>query len=397
MEYFWKKKDWLAYGLAVLVFTLHLSSVYQYTQITGDESFLYPYKVFKMCISRVAVPFFFILSSSIFFRDFKNGGGCPRTQFEKNSSSKIAGKTINSENNHVDVMNKDAEICLNSDTLLPGNSVGGVFGQPGGGYIKKMQSRFRSLVIPYLSWNTIYLIFSIIATSFLSKYFIEREPMQISFSECLKAIFLFKQNGHFWFIFDLIVFFVLSPIFYMLLKNRALGVVSILAIVIPLVCIIPDTSLPSSVFYLMIGAYLGIHHFQWITSTSKKKTIIGIAGIIICVILLFFINDHVILRFPVLATYSICLLFAIDIFKDKIMCRKIPVFVKHSFWVYALHGIVGSILAKSIFLIFPKSVSFAYPNFVLSLVISLIIIECTALLCKRFLPRVYPLLSGGRD
>lgn len=339
MEYFWKKKDWLAYGLAVLVFTLHLSSVYQYTQITGDESFLYPYKVFKMCISRVAVPFFFILSSSIFFRDFKNGGG----------------------------------------------------------YIKKMQSRFRSLVIPYLSWNTIYLIFSIIATLFLSKYFIEREPMQISFSECLKAIFLFKQNGHFWFIFDLIVFFVLSPIFYMLLKNRALGVVSILAIVIPLVCIIPDTSVPSSVFYLMIGAYLGIHHFQWITSTSKKKTIIGIAGIIICVILLFFINDHVILRFPVLATYSICLLFAIDIFKDKIMCRKIPVFVKHSFWVYALHGIVGSILAKSIFLIFPKSVSFAYPNFVLSLVISLIIIECTALLCKRFLPRVYPLLSGGRD
>ena len=44
----------------------------------------------------------------------------------------MAGKTINSENNHVDVMNKDAEICLNSDTLLPGNSVGGVFGQPGG-------------------------------------------------------------------------------------------------------------------------------------------------------------------------------------------------------------------------------------------------------------------------
>ena len=62
------------------------------------------------------------------------GGGCPRTQFEKNSSSKMAGKTINSENNHVDVMNKDAEICLNSDTLLPGNSVGGVFGRPGGGY-----------------------------------------------------------------------------------------------------------------------------------------------------------------------------------------------------------------------------------------------------------------------
>ena len=60
------------------------------------------------------------------------GGGCPRTQFEKNSSSKMAGKTINSENNHVDVMNKDAEICLNSDTLLPGNSVGGVFGRPGG-------------------------------------------------------------------------------------------------------------------------------------------------------------------------------------------------------------------------------------------------------------------------
>ena len=59
----------------------------------------------------------------------------------------MAGKTINSENNHVDVMNKDAEICLNSDTLLPGNSVGGVFGQPGGG-VHQTLLHHRAIVIP---------------------------------------------------------------------------------------------------------------------------------------------------------------------------------------------------------------------------------------------------------
>ena len=61
------------------------------------------------------------------------GGGCLKTQFEKNGSSKMTGNATNLENNHMAEMADDSELRLNSDTLHPENSFQGVLGQPGGG------------------------------------------------------------------------------------------------------------------------------------------------------------------------------------------------------------------------------------------------------------------------
>jgi len=44
----------------------------------------------------------------------------------------MTGKSTNSGNNRTDVMDDDAELRLNPDTLCPENSVEGVLGRPGG-------------------------------------------------------------------------------------------------------------------------------------------------------------------------------------------------------------------------------------------------------------------------
>lgn len=57
-----------------------------------------------------------------------NGGDCPKTQFEKNGSSKMTVNATNLENNHMAEMADDSELRLNSDTLHPENSFQGVLG-----------------------------------------------------------------------------------------------------------------------------------------------------------------------------------------------------------------------------------------------------------------------------
>ena len=61
-----------------------------------------------------------------------DGGDCLKTQFEKNGSSEMTGKTTNSGNNHIEVMDDDAELRLNPGTLRSENSVEGVLGRPRG-------------------------------------------------------------------------------------------------------------------------------------------------------------------------------------------------------------------------------------------------------------------------
>ena len=46
-------------------------------------------------------------------------GGCPRTQFQKNGSSKMAEKVANIARNCVETNGNDAKVCLDSDTLHP--------------------------------------------------------------------------------------------------------------------------------------------------------------------------------------------------------------------------------------------------------------------------------------
>lgn len=70
---FWNKKAVLAYILAVLVFTIHISTLDNYVNYVNYD-IKYPLTWFVKVFSRVAVPTFFILSGALFFRNYMGGG-----------------------------------------------------------------------------------------------------------------------------------------------------------------------------------------------------------------------------------------------------------------------------------------------------------------------------------
>ena len=126
-DYFTSKKIKCTFVLAILVMMYHNSSVANY-EITSSLGKIASYiSEFFLAFAQVAVPLFFIISGALFFRNYDYG------------------KTLT-----------------------------------------KYKDRLKSLVIPYLLWNTINTAFAFVCSyTFISKYFIGRQKTVVSFENIL--------------------------------------------------------------------------------------------------------------------------------------------------------------------------------------------------------------------
>lgn len=162
---FWDKKVVVSYILAVLVFFIHNSSFGQYSYDEGIVSSVCQLiNRLWLSIAQVAVPLFMMIAGALFFRNYEQ-------------------KLFQS----------------------------------------KLKKRVKSLLIPYLSWNTLSMLFNMTATLFLTKYFVGRQPFTFSAESILKSIFCYAANGQFWFVADLMMYIVLAPVIYVLIQNKLVG------------------------------------------------------------------------------------------------------------------------------------------------------------------------------
>lgn len=220
LSYFWKKKTFVSYLLSILVFLIHISSFAQHdtngTPITEINQIVSYF--FQESITRFAVPMFFILSGATFFRNYSNAA-----------------------------------------------------------YFSKLKSKFHSLVIPYLIWNTIWLLFNIVCSyTFLSNFFVGRQKFELTFINILKGIFLYECNLPFWFILNLIVFAVLSPIISLLISRKDLAFTSLVCLtLLRMVGIHLPTLIffdANSLIFYFIGAIIGKHYFEKLSQKANTKT-----------------------------------------------------------------------------------------------------------------------------
>jgi surface polysaccharide O-acyltransferase-like enzyme len=291
---------------------------------------------FKESITRFAVPMYFILSGMTFFRDYTNKK-----------------------------------------------------------YISKLRARFFTLVIPYLIWNTLWLLVDIISSyTFIASFFPSR-PLTVE--SILTSIFLAKWNLPFWFLSYLIIFVFISPIIDLIARNKYVGiaVAGLLSIATSFEFII-DIKIDAIVFYL-VGAILGKHFFDFFTKKSSTSSQIGAVVFLVTYITsknFFPDNDYFgkpsikILIF-ILASYSMWSM--IDLFIDKISQR--PIYAR-SFPIFAMHINVSAVLCKLIYLILPKHEYFAIPNLIMTAVLTIVLINIFCIVFERYLPKTYALLMG---
>lgn len=354
MDYFWKKKQIITYFLSILVFFIHISSFTYYENPDGSLS-TYNYVLSTLSdrtLARCAVPLYFILSGALFFRDYSNAS-----------------------------------------------------------YGKKLKKRIFSLLIPFLCWNTIWMLFSII-TSYtpLSALFRGREKFVLTLPNILKGIFHYGCNEPFWFVFELMFFVVISPIFDLLLRNKWVAISAAAAV---LLLDQFEIGLPVWLFnnrvspaHYLIGGIIGRYYFSGFTNKCAPRfRIISAIACIFFIFVGFFVETRwlpagllAVLSAPFvfhifMTLGALGLWFAVDPIIEKLKPRRI---YRTSFFVFAMHVNVSAVVARLAYMALPRSPIFAIVNFLLTTVITLILIDLIYRLLERLFPPVFKYLSGNR-
>ena len=345
---FWKKKAAAGFLMSVLIFFIHLSTFYNYSNTGNLMSTVNNILAltFKEGFTRFVVPLYFIIAGALFFRDYSR---------EK--------------------------------------------------YVPKLRKRVKTLLIPYLMWNVIWMIFRIVTSyTFISNYFIGRQKFEITPLNILLSLIHHKCNGHFWFVFDLIVFVVFSPVIDFLTRTRKRAICSIAVLML---LSLMGYGIPASIFhtntsivYYLIGVAIGKYGLaRFLRPSSQQVRIISAAvllGFGVYNVCSFGRVEGAALRLLQFVQYipcgwafwNIC-----DWIPDDSIVHR---FSDCSFAVYAMHGNVGACITKLLYLILPKSEYVAPVNFVLSVALTLLFIKGFCLVTRKYTPRLYEMLMGSR-
>ena len=267
----------------------------------------------------------------------------------------------------------------------------------------KINRRIYTLVMPYVLWNLIYYVI----------YLIRTPGTHISILSIEDAMFNFRYNPAFWFMFQLILLTATTPILFFILKNFWSIVIFYIVLY---ALIILDIDIPfineDALIYFFSGAVFSIlynrHKVQFI---SKKSFVFALVVFIVCFCLNRFVYNlamaiHVFRTFYIatiilerlagcfLLFYFIDLLFNYDI---------VYAFMNDTFFLYAIHYMIVRGIAYALSYVESKIAlgNFALVLeiivFLLSPVICIVISYYTSSVLKKNMPKFYNYLSGYRN
>ena len=144
------------------------------------------------------------------------------------------------------------------------------------GYLTKLKSRARTLLVPYLIWNALTALFYFSAQMLLSGLMSGDKKAFIDYTwvDYLNIFWAIDDggpsNGPMWFVRDLMVAMLLSPLLYVLIK-RFSGYFMLLSGIVWYFDWCPpafEIGFPS-IFYFSLGAYFSIHKKLFLEAFAK--------------------------------------------------------------------------------------------------------------------------------
>lgn len=264
--------------------------------------------------------------------------------------------------------------------------------------ISKIARRTRTVFVPFLLWSIITIaVFTFLQhVPFLSSYF--NNQFQLTSESVFTRTFIKPLNGALWFLRDLYILVLISPIILFVNKSRLCSNIVLLCLFIIWI-IQPVRFLTESGLFFYLGTYFA--------SRKELKFNLKLNGnVLFCIFMLFC------LIFPALYTESnktilikgLVLLGCVAIYsnkkfflKDNLINRCLDSFKKYSFFVYASHQIVCQFLKKILLQIIPVY------NIASVIVIYILTVCCTIVVCIYMqkvlmvvMPKLVKILTGNR-
>ena len=294
-------------------------------------------------------------------------------------------------------------------------------------YKNKIKNRIKTLFLPYVIWNAIAVLFSLIffipALSHLS-YTFSNASLNLSISSIFNCFWdntnsiffssgatglnaIYPNNYPLWFLRDLMLVVLSIPLVYPIIKKSKYYFVALLGIAWFVAGYSPEISrldqILSAYFFFFLGAYFSINRIDMISSFGKLFKTSVLLYLLLGVI-------YMVLSGTEFDTYTwivkrvnviVGLFFAYNIaawLLTKNICRPSKLLSSSSFFIYVSHAIISSYILKIIFKVVEPSAQYSviFVYFVALVMVVLSLLGVYYILSK-YLPSLLVLLTGRKE
>lgn len=273
-------------------------------------------------------------------------------------------------------------------------------------YWSKLKGRFHTLVVPYIFWNVVvillFLALQILLPSLTSGA--HKPILDYTFIDYLHA-FWDGSDGYpicyqFWFLRDLIVTVIVSPLIYLLVRYLKMAGVLILGVA----WFIGLTAMPAvslvAFFFFAAGGWLRLFEYDFTADTMKARKWSGLLYLSILVvntflwhygsgIYLYMRNCGILIGMAAVIGWT-----AYGLQRERIHTND--TLSGSSFFIYAYHGMLIALLGKLWVKFLPLTEGMLLLGYVLLPAIILTIGIGIYELLRHYFPRLTSVITGGR-
>ena len=253
----------------------------------------------------------------------------------------------------------------------------------------KLLSRCRTLLIPYIIWNTFSVLLQMLKGGNVLK------DGALSF---IKDNYVFAfgggcANGPLWYIFRLIEFVILAPMIYYIIRNNKIGFVAIAVVFI--LNLLNGTGYFEFWYFVpiyMLGSWIGLNFYS-----DLERTCIAIDGHKLVFTLALLVAIVELLMNLVIGSVSywvriVCLIPLLYIIRRHSFGPP-KAYTKIGMFLYCVHDIIFRIV-RNIITLFDMNMVLSWLVLIAS---STVVIVVAWIILRRYMPRTLNLLTGGRD
>lgn len=256
---------------------------------------------------------------------------------------------------------------------------------------KKWKSRIRTLLVPYLLWNTFTFVFYYcISNAPITRNFLSMDAIKLTIENIVQGVF-FHSYTVLWFVEVLMIFVLLAPVFYLLLKQRyiATGMLVVFGII---GAFYPHKSINSALYtvgFYFFGAYLATFCKEKVESIFNTKIICTAFGVMIVAFMLTGIGNGAFF-YVFKLIWVIGFWIVADIFREYSAPKE---WMKISFFIYCSHEFFIRVFEK---VIWKVNSGGEIENIMLTIAITILSITICAKIIKKKFRVIWNLLNGGR-
>lgn len=253
--------------------------------------------------------------------------------------------------------------------------------------ISKYKSRFHSILVPYVMWNTLYYCFFVIITRipFLAD-FVNGGVIEFS----IKAYVNYIWDGYyvFWFLRVLIWMVICAPLLWLLLKRRKYYWPEVILAVLVVLDLVGKSVFAINAYYAL-GAYLGMNCRSLLANTNRKMAALAAVCFLGILTVGGFFAGNIIYN----CTFMLASWFALDLFAFS---KNVKWWIECTFFYYCAHDMILESAEKVILILFGKNEIMALMDYLMAPVLTLIILIGVAWGLRKYANATWKILSGGR-